>query len=176
MALRDWRPNCSLLLAFICFLKAVRSSDMVHERDISDVGGNASEGWQVFLSSSFDQSWCIAKEHVKPDAVQEGLDWACGFGGADCLPIQLGNACFLPNTVYGHASYAFNSYYQVHQHASGTCDFDGVATVTYEDPSYPGCSYPYRVGQAGVESKGSRRCINAYSAFSGAVVVLFMLM
>ncbi|KAI5082683.1 hypothetical protein GOP47_0002426 [Adiantum capillus-veneris] len=131
--------------------------EVVCGRETLDVGGSAIEGRRISLSSTYDKSWCIAKDYAKPDPVQEGLNWACGFGGADCVPIQLGNGCYLPNTVYSHASYAFNSYYQIHQHASGTCDFDGVATVTYEDPSYSGCTYPFRVGETGAESNGTRR-------------------
>ncbi|MCO5561907.1 hypothetical protein L7F22_015532 [Adiantum nelumboides] len=111
--------------------------EVVCGRETLDVGADVIEDGQISLGSTYDRSWCVAKDYVKPDSVQEGLNWACGFGGSDCLPIQLGNACYLPNTVYSHASYAFNSYYQIHQHASGTCDFDGVATVTYEDPINP---------------------------------------
>lgn len=124
---------------------------------------NVTQSWQVTVGSIYDKTWCVAKQYATPDDLQRALDWACGFGGADCQPLQLGNPCFVPNTVYSHASYAFNSYYQIHQHASGTCDFGGTATVTYEDPSYPGCSYPFRPGQVGAPvggaSKGLYQCI-----------------
>lgn len=66
--------------------------------------------------------------------LQTGLDYACG-AGADCAPIHLGGSCFLPNTVQGHASYAYNSYYQKAGYASGACDFSGTATLTISDPS-----------------------------------------
>eukprot|EP00250_Pteridium_aquilinum_P009479 c18693_g1_i1 orf=291-1223(+) len=146
--------------------------------EIAGIGANDTDVGQVSLSGTDGRSWCIAKDYATPDSVQGALDWACGFGGADCGPIQLGNACYVPNTVYDHASYAFNSYYQIHQHASGTCDFDGVATVTYEDPSYPGCSYPFRAGQPGAPIGGAneRRHNFICQAFSEVLVLLLMWM
>ena len=86
-------------------------------------------------SSSNDRSWCVAKESASPDSLQTALDWVCAYGGIDCEAIKLGSACYVPNNVYSHSSYAFNSYYQIHGHASGSCDFNGVATITSEDPS-----------------------------------------
>ncbi|KAH7421132.1 hypothetical protein KP509_13G041800 [Ceratopteris richardii] len=149
---------------------------MVNAREILDAGGNATNTLQVSLSSAGRRSWCIAKDFAKPDPVQQGLDWACGYGAADCAPIEPGNSCFLPNTVYSHASYAFNSYYQMHQQASLSCDFNGVATVTYEDPSYPGCIYPFRIGQLGAISKATVTFIHRYWAPVEAFIVIFMLL
>lgn len=154
----------------------VQGGVVMHTSRTLTVRANATESVQISISSSFDKSWCIAKDYATPDSLQGALDWACGFGGADCQPIQLGNACFVPNTVYSHASYAFNSYYQIHQHASGTCDFAGVATVTYEDPSYPGCAYPFRAGQVGATAGGgaSLGIVQFHYAFIVVSVLLLM--
>ncbi|KAK4788815.1 hypothetical protein SAY86_020134 [Trapa natans] len=45
--------------------------------------------------------------------------------GEDCSPVQ-------PNTLQAHASYAFNSYYQIKALESGSCDFAGTATPAKE--------------------------------------------
>lgn len=79
-------------------------------------------------------SWCVARSDASNDALQTALDYACG-AGADCFPLQPDGLCFLPNTIQAHASYAFNSYYQLKKRAPGSCDFAGTATIAQSDPS-----------------------------------------
>ncbi|XP_010686650.1 PLASMODESMATA CALLOSE-BINDING PROTEIN 5 [Beta vulgaris subsp. vulgaris] len=89
------------------------------------------------------EEWCIADEQTPDDELQSALDWACGKGGADCSKIQKNKACFLPNTVRDHASYAFNSYFQKFKHKGGSCYFKSAAMITGVDPSYGKCKYDY---------------------------------
>ncbi|XP_039005942.1 PLASMODESMATA CALLOSE-BINDING PROTEIN 3-like [Hibiscus syriacus] len=85
-------------------------------------------------------SWCIANQGASPTALQVALDYACGYGGADCSAIQPGGICYEPNTVQDHASYAFNDYYQKHP-APTSCVFGGTAQLTNTDPSKGNCHY-----------------------------------
>ncbi|XP_004294998.1 PREDICTED: glucan endo-1,3-beta-glucosidase 4 [Fragaria vesca subsp. vesca] len=85
--------------------------------------------------------FCVAKSEADPDKLEDGLNWACGQGQADCTPIQQGQGCYLPNTLVNHASYAYNDYYQRMQSVGGTCDFDGTAKTTTIDPSYGSCKF-----------------------------------
>ncbi|KAF8050865.1 hypothetical protein N665_1860s0005 [Sinapis alba] len=84
--------------------------------------------------------WCIAKANASPTSLQVALDYACGYGGADCGQIQQGASCYEPNTIRDHASFAFNSYYQKHP-GSDSCSFGGAAQLTSTDPSKGSCRF-----------------------------------
>ncbi|CAF2044873.1 loricrin-like [Brassica napus] len=89
--------------------------------------------------------WCIAKATASPTSLQVALDYACGYGGADCGQIQQGASCYEPNTIRDHASFAFNSYYQKHP-GSDSCNFGGAAQLTSADPSKGSCRFPSSSG------------------------------
>lgn len=86
-------------------------------------------------------NWCVCKSGISEKELQKTLDYACG-AGADCNPTHSGGACFNPNTVQAHCSYAVNSYFQRKGQAQGTCDFSGTATVVTSDPSKSTKNYP----------------------------------
>ncbi|CAA7021139.1 unnamed protein product [Microthlaspi erraticum] len=92
--------------------------------------------------SHVGQTWCVANGKTTKEKLQEGLDYACGEGGADCGPIQPGATCYDPESLEAHASYAFNSYYQKKARGVGTCDFDGSAYVVSQPPKYGKCEFP----------------------------------
>ncbi|PON98118.1 Glycoside hydrolase [Trema orientale] len=85
--------------------------------------------------------FCVAKSDADSDKLQDGLNWACGQGRANCSAIQSGQPCYFPDNLENHASYAYNDYYQRMQSVGGTCDFDGTATTTSIDPSYGNCIF-----------------------------------
>ncbi|KAK4431190.1 Glucan endo-1,3-beta-glucosidase [Sesamum alatum] len=86
------------------------------------------------------KKWCLPKSDASDAALQANLDYACG-QGIDCKPIQPGGACFTPNTVRSHASFAMNSYYQTQGRNDFNCDFSGTGSITTIDPSNGGCTY-----------------------------------
>ncbi|XP_057786595.1 PLASMODESMATA CALLOSE-BINDING PROTEIN 3-like [Salvia miltiorrhiza] len=92
-------------------------------------------------TSSSGGAWCIANPSTSQTALQVALDYACGYGGTDCSAIQPNGACWEPNTLADHASYAFNDYYQKNPVAT-SCVFGGAAQITNTDPSHGSCRFP----------------------------------
>ncbi|KAL6567608.1 hypothetical protein OROGR_001276 [Orobanche gracilis] len=86
--------------------------------------------------------WCVAKPSVPDPIILEAMNYACG-SGADCTQIQPSGSCFQPNTLFAHASFAFNSYWQRTKVARGICDFGGTAMLVTVDPSYGECHFVY---------------------------------
>ncbi|KAH7670403.1 Glucan endo-1,3-beta-D-glucosidase protein [Dioscorea alata] len=102
-----------------------------------------------FMGIAEGSTWCVAVSSATAKALQAALDYACGPGGADCVPIQIDGLCYLPNSLAAHASYAFNSCFQRSGQAPGSCDFAGTATTSITDPSYGSCTYPSSRRNAG---------------------------
>ncbi|XVF84653.1 hypothetical protein PTKIN_Ptkin17bG0054700 [Pterospermum kingtungense] len=86
--------------------------------------------------------WCVAKPSVPDPIIQEAMNYACGTG-ADCDSIQPNGSCFQPDTLFAHASYAFNSFWQRTKVSGGACEFGGTAILVADDPSYEGCHFEY---------------------------------
>ncbi|KAL8542338.1 hypothetical protein ACS0TY_003273 [Phlomoides rotata] len=93
------------------------------------------------LDANSSTVFCVAKPGADDRSLQNGLNWACGPGQANCTATQQGQPCYTPNTYQNHASYAYNDYYQKKRSSGGTCDFDGTATITSVDPSYGSCTF-----------------------------------
>eukprot|EP01018_Ginkgo_biloba_P015560 Gb_28683 [translate_table: standard] len=89
--------------------------------------------------------WCVANPSADRYSLRAALDYVCN-AGADCSAIQPGHACYEPNTLVAHASYAFHSFWLKSKYDLGySCDIKGaagVAVITSTDPSYPDCTYP----------------------------------
>lgn len=99
-------------------------------------------------------AWCVAKSGLMDTALQDGIDYACGVGGADCSAIQPMGACYNPNTLQAHASYAFNSYFQRNPSAA-SCDFGGAGMLVNVNPSSGTCMYQTPAGFGAGYSPGT---------------------
>ncbi|KAK4275558.1 hypothetical protein QN277_018616 [Acacia crassicarpa] len=93
-------------------------------------------------SSTSGVSWCVASPSASQISLQVALDYACGYGGADCSEIQPNGRCYNPTSLRDHASFAFNSYYHKNP-VPNSCNFGGVAVITSINPSSGPCQYPY---------------------------------
>ncbi|MQM07165.1 hypothetical protein Taro_040002 [Colocasia esculenta] len=86
----------------------------------------AGEGERVGL-------WCVAKPTMPADTLLDAMDYACGEGGADCEEIKPQESCYYPDNVAGHASCAFNSYWQMTKKSGGSCNFQSIAVLINSD-------------------------------------------
>ncbi|CAK8560200.1 unnamed protein product [Lathyrus sativus] len=110
-----------------------------------DLSGKSLESEFKTLPSAEDYKgkvWCVVAEGANETAVVEALSYACLQGNQTCDSVQPGKPCFKPDSVMGHASFAFSSYWAQFRHVGGTCNFNGLATQTAKDPSYGSCKYP----------------------------------
>jgi Flp pilus assembly protein TadD len=78
--------------------------------------------------------FCVCRSDQSTAALQKAIDYSCG-QGADCTAIQQTGACYNPNDLAAHCSWAANSYFQKNRATGATCDFTGVATLSSTDPS-----------------------------------------
>lgn len=135
--------NLSLTRIFLFLeLTAVASVQEKAEAAIPITTMSPPESNATFLGGT---TWCVALSGVPQADLQNALDWACGLGMADCKPIQEGGACFDPDTLVSHASYAFNNYYQQNGNSEIACNFGGTAALTKADPSTYGLSFTYKL-------------------------------
>ncbi|KAM3260355.1 hypothetical protein ACQJBY_051550 [Aegilops geniculata] len=93
------------------------------------------------LAGRSEGAWCVCRPDLPDATLQRTLDYACG-SAADCKPIQRNAACFAPDTVKAHCSYAVNSYYQRSGQNPLACVFSSTAVISSTDPSTNGCKYP----------------------------------
>nr|XP_010316236.1 glucan endo-1,3-beta-glucosidase 4 [Solanum lycopersicum]XP_010316237.1 glucan endo-1,3-beta-glucosidase 4 [Solanum lycopersicum] len=114
--------------------------------DVYSLGLGSSDS----ISNNSSSAFCVAKPGADENKLQDGINWACGQGRANCSAIQSGQPCYFPDTIQNHASYAYNDYYQRMHSLGGTCDFDGTATMTTQDPSSRTCKFTGSSNSGGV--------------------------
>ncbi|CBI31680.3 unnamed protein product, partial [Vitis vinifera] len=86
------------------------------------------------------KKWCVPKPDATDEALQSNINYVCSTG-VDCKPIQPGGACYDPNTIRSHASYAMNAYYQTSGRHDFNCDFANTGVLATSDPSHGPCQY-----------------------------------
>ncbi|KAF3324051.1 hypothetical protein FCM35_KLT11518 [Carex littledalei] len=132
--------------------------------------------YAVLILSLFgrsDAGWCVCRTDVSDTVLQKAIDYACG-NGADCSPILQNGACYNPNTVKSHCSYAVNSYYQRKGQTSDACNFTSSALASNTDPSYTGCTFPATQSAAGTSTTSTTTppgtTTNTYNSPPGTIM------
>lgn len=122
----------------------------------------------VLANDTTNQTYCVARGNADKKMLQAALDWACGPGKVDCSPLLQGQPCYEPDTVAGHASYAFDAYYHRMAMGDGTCNFNGVATITTTDPSHGSCIFAGSLGRNGTFTNTTSVAPSTNSTVSGS--------
>ncbi|XP_030472789.2 probable glucan endo-1,3-beta-glucosidase A6 [Syzygium oleosum] len=87
--------------------------------------------------------WCVvAPGSNNKTALEAALTYSCSQGNKICEAIQPGKACYKPDSLLLHASYAFSSYWAQFRKSSVSCFFNGLAAQTIKDPSHGSCKFP----------------------------------
>ncbi|KAI4339409.1 hypothetical protein MLD38_024356 [Melastoma candidum] len=96
----------------------------------------------AFFTTPSCAVYCVCKDGMSNQAMQNDIDYACG-SGADCGGILQSGSCYQPNTIKDHCNYAVNSYFQRKGQVPGSCDFSGTATTSSVPPTnqVAGCVY-----------------------------------
>ncbi|XP_039065069.1 major pollen allergen Ole e 10-like [Hibiscus syriacus] len=82
--------------------------------------------------------WYVAKPSTDDAALASNINYACdyiGSKGLNCSQIQQEGACFVPDTLINHASYAMNAYYQAYGRQPHQSYFTNSALITISNPS-----------------------------------------
>ncbi|KAK8509756.1 hypothetical protein V6N13_093605 [Hibiscus sabdariffa] len=104
--------------------------------------GNGRNQNQNQKASSGGNTWCIAKPSTDNSRLNVNINYSCTQSGVDCRPIQPGGACYRPNTIVSHASYAMNLFYKAAGKNTWNCHFNGTGIIISVDPSIGSCNYP----------------------------------
>ncbi|CAN7024454.1 unnamed protein product, partial [Brassica rapa subsp. trilocularis] len=81
--------------------------------------------------------------HRRQMHMQANIDWLCGHGHVDCIPIKPGGPFFEPDNLRSHVSFVMNQYYQYNRKTEKTCYFSNTGIFVFKDPSYGDCDYDY---------------------------------
>ncbi|KAJ8448573.1 hypothetical protein Cgig2_012217 [Carnegiea gigantea] len=113
---------------------------------------------------NFERHWGIFSDLSK---LQDNINYACQNG--DCTTLGYGCSC---NGLdeHGHASYAFNQYFQIHNQDSNACHFNGLGKIVTQNISTGDCNFIIQIA-----SSGPRSTYTPPLAFSLLVVLLYLL-
>ncbi|CAN6291911.1 unnamed protein product [Urochloa humidicola] len=113
------------------------------------------------------RQWCVANPNATDTGkIGDSVAYACSL--SDCTALSYGSSCNGLDAA-GNASYAFNMYFQTQNQVEGSCDFQGLAVTTAQDPSRDTCSF---IVQITPSAAGRRRRAPASAAAMLLLVVL----
>lgn len=86
------------------------------------------------------KKWCVLKPSANLNDPQIALSVSYACANADCTSLGYGTSCSNLD-IRGNISYAFNSYYQMHNQLDTACKFPHLSQVTTTDPTTGSCMF-----------------------------------
>ncbi|TXG62419.1 hypothetical protein EZV62_013782 [Acer yangbiense] len=101
------------------------------------------------------KKWCVMAPSASLDGPQvaPSVSYACA--NADCTSLGYGTSCSNLDGI-GNLSYAFNSYYQIHNQLDSACMFPNLSTTTTKDPSVGDCQFRIMIHTLATSAGGKR--------------------
>ncbi|CAN6469715.1 unnamed protein product [Victoria cruziana] len=93
--------------------------------------------------------WCVVNDNKELSNVSTNVQLACSV--ADCTALFSGGSCSEIGWPY-NASYAFNSYYQMHNQEADSCYFGGSGMITVVNPSLNDCRFTVGLTESTAET------------------------
>lgn len=106
------------------------------------------QGRDIYPSSAkgierMPDRWCVFNgNRTDYPKVMQQLALACK--DSDCSSLQHGGQCSRVS-FNTNVSFAFNMYFQFQFQDEKACNFEGLSSITVEDPSTPNCEFPVEV-------------------------------
>jgi len=119
-------------------------------------GGNAAALVAARGVQYLPRQWCVVNPSA-PDMgsrIGDSVTYACTF--ADCTALGYGSSCNGKDAA-GNASYAFNMYFQTQNQVEGSCDFQGLAAPTAQNPSTDTCNFTIQIAASAAAGRRWRR-------------------
>ncbi|XP_074592391.1 glucan endo-1,3-beta-glucosidase 9 [Curcuma longa] len=117
------------------------------------------------------QKWCVVNNNKDMSNISGSVSQACS--NADCSALSAGGSCSGIGWP-GNASYAFNSFFQLHDQSADSCDFGGLGLITTVDPSVGDCLYTVAVHSS--HSPSIHRGVEWWIWIHGPTLVSFFLL
>ena len=120
-------------------------------------GGNAAALVAARGVQYLPRQWCVVNPNAPPadmGRLGDSVNYACSF--ADCTALGYGSSCNGLDAA-GNASYAFNMYFQTQNQVEGSCDFQGLAAPTAQNPSMDTCNFTIQIAASAAAGRRWRR-------------------
>ena len=120
-------------------------------------GGNAAALVAARGVQYLPRQWCVVNPNAPPadmGRLGDSVNYACSF--ADCTALGYGSSCNGLDAA-GNASYAFNMYFQTQNQVEGSCDFQGLAAPTAQNPSTDTCNFTIQIAASAAAGRRWRR-------------------